>query len=207
MPIMKILFEGDPVLRRKCRPVSKVDNKIRGILEDMLQTMYKANGVGLAAPQVGISKRMIVIDVGQGPIKVVNPKITYLSDEEELGVEGCLSCPGLEGEVWRCSSVRLSGLDEFGAKVAYEGEGLFARCAQHECDHLDGRLYIDIAENVRPVTREEEAGQEASDPGNPEAEGERETKAEEGAAVQSAQAGTEAAADNKSEAAAEAAAE
>lgn len=181
MPIMKILFEGDPVLRRKCRPVSKVDNKIRDILEDMLQTMYKANGVGLAAPQVGISKRMIVIDVGQGPIKVVNPKITYLSDEEELGLEGCLSCPGLEGEVWRCRSVRLSGLDEFGSKVAYEGEGLFARCAQHECDHLDGRLYIDIAENLRPASREGEAGPETDGAGAEQAEDVKAAEAGDGA--------------------------
>lgn len=195
---MKILFEGDPVLRRKCRRVDKVDNKIRGILEDMLQTMYKANGVGLAAPQVGISKRMIVIDVGQGPIKVVNPKITYLSDEEELGLEGCLSCPGLEGEVWRCSSVRLSGLDEFGNKVAYEGEGLFARCAQHECDHLDGRLYIDIAENVRPASQDN-AEPEANGADNSDAEANEAAEAEDCAESETEKAGTEEAAAEKAD--------
>ena len=164
MSTFKIRTNGDPILRRKCKPVERVDQKIRDIFDRMLETMYAAPGVGLAAPQVGISRRLIVIDVGDGPIKVANPKVTFLSDEEELGLEGCLSYPGLEGEVWRCSKVRLSGLDENNQRVSYEGEGLFARCAQHECDHLDGRVYIDIAENVRPVTahseEESEEGQE-----------------------------------------------
>ena len=164
MSIFKIRTNGDPILRRKCKPVERVDQKVRDIFDRMLETMYAAPGVGLAAPQVGISRRLIVIDVGDGPIKLANPKVTFLSDEEELGMEGCLSYPGLEGEVWRCSKVRLSGLDENGQRVSYEGEGLFARCAQHECDHLDGRVYIDIAENVHPVTanpeEEAEEGQE-----------------------------------------------
>ncbi len=165
MSTFKIRTNGDPILRRKCKPVERVDQKIRDIFDRMLETMYAAPGVGLAAPQVGISRRLIVIDVGDGPIKLANPKVTFLSDEEELGLEGCLSYPGLEGEVWRCSKVRLSGLDENNQRVSYEGEGLFARCAQHECDHLDGRVYIDIAENVRPVTahpeeEESEEGQE-----------------------------------------------
>lgn len=160
MSTFKIRVNDDPILRRKCKPVERVDQKVRDIFDRMLETMYAAPGVGLAAPQVGISRRLIVIDVGDGPIKLANPKVTFLSDEEELGVEGCLSYPGLEGEVWRCSKVRLSGLDENGQRVSYEGEGLFARCAQHECDHLDGRVYIDIAENVRPVTAESQAESE-----------------------------------------------
>lgn len=161
MPILKIRTDGDPVLRRKCRPVEKIDQKVRDILDSMLETMYAAPGVGLAAPQVGISRRMVVMDVGQGPIKIVNPVVEYLSEEEELGAEGCLSFPGLEGEVWRCSKVRMTGFDEMGYKVVYEGEGLFARCAQHECDHLDGILYVDKAENVHEVTPEEIAAAEA----------------------------------------------
>lgn len=165
MSTFKIRINDDPILRRKCKPVERVDQKVRDIFDRMLETMYAAPGVGLAAPQVGISRRLIVIDVGDGPIKLANPKVTFLSDEEELGMEGCLSYPGLEGEVWRCSKVRLSGLDENGQRVSYEGEGLFARCAQHECDHLDGRVYIDIAENVHPVTAnpEEEAEDEQED--------------------------------------------
>lgn len=165
MSTFKIRINDDPILRRKCKPVERVDQKVRDIFDRMLETMYAAPGVGLAAPQVGISRRLIVIDVGDGPIKLANPKVTFLSDEEELGMEGCLSYPGLEGEVWRCSKVRLSGLDENGQRVSYEGEGLFARCAQHECDHLDGRVYIDIAENVHPVTAnpEEEAEGEQED--------------------------------------------
>lgn len=162
MSTFTIRTDGDPILRRKARPVEKVDQKVRDILDRMLETMYAAPGVGLAAPQVGISRRMIVMDVGQGPIKVVNPKITYLSEEEELAMEGCLSFPGLEGEVWRCSKVRLSGLDEFGQKVSYEGEGLFARCAQHECDHLDGVLYVDLAEEVHPISERELAEEVAA---------------------------------------------
>jgi peptide deformylase len=88
------------------------------------------------------------------PIKIVNPKVTFLSDEEELGTEGCLSFPGKEGEVWRCTKVRLTGLNEEGQEVEYEAEGLFARCIQHECDHLDGKLYVDVAEDLRPVDRD-----------------------------------------------------
>lgn len=163
MSIFKIRTNGDPILRRKCKPVERVDQKVRDIFDRMLETMYAAPGVGLAAPQVGISRRLIVIDVGDGPIKLANPKVTFLSDEEELGLEGCLSYPGLEGEVWRCSKVRLSGLDENGQRVSYEGEGLFARCAQHECDHLDGRVYIDIAENVHPVTANPEEAVEVEE--------------------------------------------
>ncbi|MGM9992558.1 MAG: peptide deformylase [Candidatus Bruticola sp.] len=157
MSVFEILTDGASVLRRKCKPVEKVDRKVRDILDRMLETMYAAPGVGLAAPQIGISRRMIVMDVGNGPIKLVNPKVTFLSDEEELGMEGCLSFPGLEGEVWRCTKVRLSGLDENGEKVSYEGEGLFARCAQHECDHLDGRVYVDLAENLHKVSVTDES--------------------------------------------------
>lgn len=179
MSTFKIRINDDPILRRKCKPVERVDQKVRDIFDRMLETMYAAPGVGLAAPQVGISRRLIVIDVGDGPIKLANPKVTFLSDEEELGMEGCLSYPGLEGEVWRCSKVRLSGLDENGQRVSYEGEGLFARCAQHECDHLDGRVYIDIAENVHPVTanpEEETEGEQEDSKVTEEAEAEESTE-------------------------------
>lgn len=166
MTVLRIVTDGDPILRRKCRPVSVVNKKIQNLLDDMLETMYAAPGVGLAAPQVGLPLRVIVMDVGKGPIKLVNPKVTYLSDEEVLDSEGCLSFPGWVGEVWRCSKVRVTGLDEFGQKVSYEGDGLLARCIQHECDHLDGHVYVDIAENLHKLTPEELKAREEQEEGS-----------------------------------------
>ncbi len=151
--VMKIRTVGDPVLRRKARPVRHVNRAVRELLDRMLATMYAADGVGLAAPQVGVSKRVIVVDVGAGPVELVNPEI-LAAEGEELGTEGCLSVPGKAGEVRRAARVRVTGLDRDGRRVWHEAEGLFARALQHEVDHLDGILFTDRAERVWDVAPE-----------------------------------------------------
>jgi peptide deformylase len=142
MSVRKIVELGDPVLRKKCRPVPVVNRSIQKLLDDMAESMYAANGVGLAAPQVGISKRVVVVDVGDGLWELVNPEIVY-SEGEEIGVEGCLSIPGVAGEVKRAYKVRVRGLDRKGNIKVISAEGLGARALQHELDHLDGILFID----------------------------------------------------------------
>jgi len=139
-----------PVLREKAQDVAKIDEKIKQLLSDMLETMYAANGVGLAAPQIGVSKRMVVIDVEQdeeagkkNPICMVNPKITWASEEINVHCEGCLSVPKQSAEVERPASVKVKYTDENGNEHEVLAEGLFATAVQHELDHLDGVLYID----------------------------------------------------------------
>ncbi|MBQ7567539.1 peptide deformylase [bacterium] len=159
MSILKIKLESDPILRRKCAPLKVIDRKTRRLLSDMLDTMYEARGVGLAAPQIGINKRLIVVDVGdegQGPWMLVNPVIVARGEEEELGSEGCLSCPGLLGDVWRSSEITVRAFDVDGNMVTIQAKGFEARCFQHEIDHLDGRLFIDIAENIRSADAQAE---------------------------------------------------
>ncbi len=158
MSILDIKVRPNPVLRRKCLPVKVVDDKTRRLLDDMLETMYKAPGVGLAAPQIGVNKRLIVVDVGdegQGPWKLANPRIVMASEEEELGPEGCLSCPGVIGDVWRSLKITVRALDYDGNTIEFDAEGFEARCFQHEIDHLDGHLFVEKAEDMR--TPEEEA--------------------------------------------------
>ncbi len=155
MPILDILKFPDPVLRKKCEEVKRVDAQIQKLLDDMADTMYDAPGVGLAAPQVGITKRVIVVDVSLKSededelledrshlIKLVNPEIIY-SEGEELGEEGCLSIPGFTSDVRRSAVVGVSALNDQGDKTELEAEGLLARVIQHEIDHLDGVLFID----------------------------------------------------------------
>lgn len=151
--ILEIRTVGDPVLRQKARPVRHFNRALRDLLDRMRATMYAADGVGLAAPQVGVSKRVIVIDVGQGPVEVVNPEIVA-REGEEAGTEGCLSVPGKAGEVRRAVRVRVTGFDRDGRRVWHEAEGLFARAFQHEVDHLDGILFIDRADRVWDVAPE-----------------------------------------------------
>jgi len=151
--LLEIRTVGDPVLRRKAKPVRNVNRAVRALLDDMLATMYAADGVGLAAPQVGVSKRIIVIDVGDGPVEVINPEIVS-AEGEESGTEGCLSVPGKAGEVRRAARVRVTGLDRTGRRVWHEAEGLFARAFQHEIDHLDGILFTDRADRVWDVPPE-----------------------------------------------------
>ncbi len=151
--ILEIRRVGDPVLRRRAKPVPRVTSSLRALVADMLATMYAADGVGLAAPQVGVSRRLIVVDVGEGPVVLFNPEVLH-REGEELGTEGCLSVPGKAGEVKRAARVRVRGLDGEGRPVWHEAEGLFARALQHEVDHLDGILFVDRAERVWDVPPE-----------------------------------------------------
>lgn len=148
MASLEIKKAGDPVLKEICKPVDRVDSKLRKLLDDMADTLYDANGVGLAAPQVGIPIRVVVIDVGDGLIEMVNPVIKY-REGEQLGAEGCLSVPGIFGDVKRAEVVKVEFTDRKNKRKVLTGSGLLARCIQHELDHLEGRLFIDIAESLR----------------------------------------------------------
>lgn len=130
------------ILRKRSKHVSKIDNKILMILDDMAETMYRADGVGLAAPQVGILKRLVVIDIGDGLIKLINPEIVEIEGEQQ-DIEGCLSVPGVTGEVIRPNRAKVRALNENGINVELEGIGLLSRAFCHEIDHLDGILFID----------------------------------------------------------------
>ena len=142
MAIRQLRYEGDPILRKKSRIVEKIDDKIKILLDDMVDTMYKEEGVGLAAPQVGILKQVIVIDVGDGPIKLVNPEIIE-QEGECIDIEGCLSVPGENGNVNRPKRVKVRYFDFDGNKQTIEGTDLLARALCHEIDHLNGILFID----------------------------------------------------------------
>lgn len=145
MALRTIRTEGDPVLRKVSRPVTEMNQKIRTLIFDMLDTMYESMGVGLAAPQVGILKRVVTIDVGDGPIVLINPEILETSGEQ-TGDEGCLSVPGMAGQVTRPNYVKVKTLDENMEEVIYEGTELLARAFCHEIDHLDGKMYTDLVE-------------------------------------------------------------
>lgn len=145
MALRTIRVEGDPVLTKISRPVDKMTPRIQDLITDMLDTMYEAMGVGLAAPQVGILKRIVVIDVGDGPIILINPEIIEKSGEQ-TGDEGCLSVPGMSGQVTRPDHVKVKALNEDMEEVVYEGEGLLARAFCHELDHLDGHMYTEKVE-------------------------------------------------------------
>ncbi|AJQ27427.1 Peptide deformylase [Pelosinus fermentans JBW45] len=144
---MEIRKAGDKVLKEIAEPVARVDRKIRKLIDDMAQTMYNADGVGLAAPQVGVSLRVIVLDVDDELIELINP-IIIKSEGCELGNEGCLSVPGVFGEVERFSEVTVTGLNRFGKNITITGTGLLARALQHEIDHLDGILFIEKAKTI-----------------------------------------------------------
>ncbi len=144
MAYRQIRIDGDEVLRKKSRPVEKIDDRILTLIEDMVDTMYKADGVGLAAPQIGVLKRIVTIDVGDGLIEMINPVILEQSGEQD-GPEGCLSMPGTTGEVKRPMYVKAKYTNTSGETVIVEAEGLLARCICHELDHLDGVLYKDRA--------------------------------------------------------------
>jgi len=139
---LRIYEENEPVLRLKAKPISKITKRIRELAKNMLETMYHANGVGLAAPQVGISERLIVIDVGEGPLILINPKIVE-KEGQDRDVEGCLSIPGRSEYITRAAKVKATGINLDGKPITVEGEGLLARALQHEIDHLDGILFID----------------------------------------------------------------
>ncbi len=140
MALRNIVKEGDEVLLKKCRPVDKIDDKIITLLDDMAETMYANDGVGLAAPQIGILKRIAVIDIGDGLIELINPVITETKGEQRE-VEGCLSVPGISGYTVRPMTVTVTALDREGNEVTYQGSELLARAFCHEIDHLDGVLF------------------------------------------------------------------
>ncbi|HHW00008.1 MAG TPA: peptide deformylase [Clostridiaceae bacterium] len=144
MAIRNIVKEGDEVLRKKSKEVTKIDDKILTLLKDMAETMYKAGGVGLAAPQVGILKRVVVIDTGDGLLELINPVITSAKGEQ-IEVEGCLSVPGLYAEVKRPAEVEVEALNAKGEKITIKGKELLAVALCHEIDHLDGILFKDKA--------------------------------------------------------------
>ena len=156
MALRTIRVEGDPVLTKISRPVDKMTPRIQDLITDMLDTMYEAMGVGLAAPQVGILKRIVVIDVGDGPIILINPEIIEKSGEQ-TGDEGCLSVPGMSGQVTRPDHVKVKALNEDMEEVVYEGEGRLARAFCHELDHLDGHMYTELVEGeLHRVSYDEE---------------------------------------------------
>lgn len=142
MAIRIIRKDEDPILRKKAKKVEKIDERVKTLLEDMKETMYDADGVGLAATQVGVLKRIILVDVGEGLLEMINPEILE-SCGEEIDEEGCLSLPGVNGEVPRPEAVTVKGLNPQGQEIVIEAKNLFARAICHEIDHLNGVLFTD----------------------------------------------------------------
>ncbi|TQV83266.1 peptide deformylase [Denitrobaculum tricleocarpae] len=148
MALLPIITAPDPRLKQVCAPVEQVDDEVRKLLDDMLETMYKAPGIGLAAPQVGDLRRVIVVDVShddeeKAPLKMVNPELTWVSDHDASYDEGCLSLPEHYAEVVRPAEIKVAYLDEQGRNQELAAEGLLATCIQHEMDHLEGILFVD----------------------------------------------------------------
>jgi peptide deformylase len=152
MAIRNIRKDGDEILRKKCKEVCEIDSKVKSLIKDMAETMYEANGVGLAAPQVGILKRIVVIDTGNGLFELINPEIISEKGEQSY-VEGCLSMPGIFGETRRPAEVVVEALDPEGEKVTIRGDKLLAVALCHEIDHLDGILFKDKV--VRFINKDE----------------------------------------------------
>jgi peptide deformylase len=156
MAVREILQYGDKRLTTACERVEKIDGKILDLIDDMMDTLYEGNGIGLAAPQIGVLKRVILIDLGEEdgePIIIINPKITAQSGEEK-DCEGCLSYLGYEGDVVRPTNVTVEGINYKGKSVTYKASGLLARAFCHEIDHLDGILYMSRAEEMYELTEE-----------------------------------------------------
>lgn len=155
MALRQIRIQGDAVLEKKCREVTEMTPRIQELIGDMLETMYDANGVGLAAPQVGVLKRLCVIDIGDGPIVLINPVIVS-SDGEQTGDEGCLSLPGKAGQVTRPNHVIVRALNEEMQECELEGEELLARAFCHEIEHLDGHMFTEkVVGGLHDVTYED----------------------------------------------------
>lgn len=154
MAVLPILTAPDPRLKRRAVPVRRVDARIRGLLDDMLETMHSAQGIGLAGPQVGIVERLAVADLAaagerSAPLRMVDPRVVAASDDDAVFEEGCLSLPSHYAEVSRPRCARIVWRDESGARREIEAEGLLAACIQHEIDHLDGILFVDRISRVR----------------------------------------------------------
>ena len=152
MGLRTILTDKEPALHKVCRPVEKFDAKLHKLLDDMAETMQNANGVGLAAPQVGILRRVVVVDTGDGVLELVNPTLLE-TDGEQIGAEGCLSVPGKYGLVKRPYYAKVRAQDRYGEWFEAEGEELIGRCFCHELDHLDGIVYTEVMERL--LTEEE----------------------------------------------------
>ena len=167
MALRTIVKEGDEVLRKKARQVAVIDDRIKEIVEDMVETMRAEQGVGLAAPQVGILRRIIVVELDGVLYRLINPEIIQ-TQGEQFEEEACLSVPGWKGRVKRPKSLTIRGLNPEGEEVSYQGEDLLAVAFSHECDHLDGVLYIDLAQDLKPADELEDEEEEAG-------EGEEET--------------------------------
>lgn len=148
MAVLEVLKAGHPVLKQVAQPVDHVNKKMRAFIEDMAETMYKTDGVGLAAPQVGVSKRIIVVDDGNGLQALINPQIIK-GEGSQWGPEGCLSVPGYFGDVERYEKVTVTAIDPNNKKLRIEAEGFLARIFQHEIDHLEGHLFIEKAVNLK----------------------------------------------------------
>ena len=170
MALRNIREYGDDVLAKECRAVKEITPRVKELVDDMLDTMYEANGVGLAAPQVGVLKRIVVIDVspeGDQPLIMINPEILE-TDGEQTGYEGCLSLPGKSGVVTRPNYVKAKATDIDGTEYIVEGEELLARAICHELDHLDGHMYVekvegDLVDNADLVAQQEKEHEEAAD--------------------------------------------
>jgi len=147
--MLKIVTYPNPVLRQKAEPLEDIDDSIRRLIDGMAEVMYSDDGVGLAAPQVGVSERLIVLDAGEGLMSFVNPEIIQKREDEETVEEGCLSLPGIRLEISRPTRIAVRGLNEKGEPVEMEIEGLLARVFQHEIDHLNGILIIDYASSLQ----------------------------------------------------------
>ena len=150
MSVYNIVTKEDKILRKISKPIPEITPNVKKMLDRMLETMYASNGVGLAAPQVGILKRAVVVDVGEGgpgPLKLINPEIVERSGVQN-GPEGCLSCPNMWGDVRRSQYVKVKATNPEGEELIVEGEDFLARALQHEIDHLDGILFIDTATNI-----------------------------------------------------------
>ena len=152
MGLRKILTDKDPALHKVCKPVEKFDKKLHKLLDDMRETLIDSNGVGLAAPQVGILRRVVLVDTGEEILELINPEMLE-TDGEQVGAEGCLSVPGKYGLVKRPMVAKVRAQDRYGEWYEVEGEELIARCFCHELDHLDGIVYTQVME--RFLTEEE----------------------------------------------------
>jgi peptide deformylase len=156
MAVRKIIQSGDKRLNTECAKVKRIDGKILDLIDDMMDTLYEGNGIGLAAPQIGVLKRVILIDLGEEesePIIIINPKITAQAGSEK-DYEGCLSYVGYEGQVIRPTNVTVEGINVKGKPVTYKAEGLLARAFCHEIDHLDGIMYMSRAEEMYELIEE-----------------------------------------------------
>ena len=157
MSLLKIRLYGDPILRQKSSFIEKVDDEIRMLVDNMFDTMYAADGVGLAAPQVGISKRLFIIDVSEidgepdVPMVFINPKIIWKSKLTSIAEEGCLSIPGIRADLKRSSEVEVEAINENSEKIHYKANGLLARAILHEIDHLNGILFVDYLGSVKKM--------------------------------------------------------